>query len=365
MDTNIINNKRDSNIELLRLICMFLIVLGHFICHGIINKSQQYQFQDGWDSYFPQLLYGFAICAVDTFVLISGYYGIRPKARSFFNLYLQCAFYAGILYLIHLYLSDSHINRWCIYNTLFPFSNNPGWWFIPQYVILYTLSPILNKIVDNTNKRQLASFLILMAIVVFYFGHYRQYTFSFAESGFNFINFIFLYFIGRYLSQYVSSSGKRTRLIWGSGYIISALLIGLISWAHLRIIHSWNPIFLVQSYSHPLCVLEAVCLFMFATTFKLNSRLINWFGSSSLSIYLLHECVYYRDKLYQFIANIYDEPHPYLYIYCILIVFAVATVVICPVIDKVRIIVTNPINNKLCQIWEKVKKETKERLNFV
>ena len=181
---------RDSNIELLRLVCMFMILLIHFTGHCIMECSEMFKQQSGIAILIPNLLHGLCWCAVNTFIIISGYYGIRPKAKSFFNLYLQCAFYAGVLYLLHLYITDTHVNRWCIYNTIMPFSYNPNWWFIPQYVILYILSPILNKVVETTNKRQFVLFLLLMAIVVFYFGHYRQKMLPFLEGGFNFINFI-------------------------------------------------------------------------------------------------------------------------------------------------------------------------------
>lgn len=356
---------RDSNIELLRLVCMFLIVFGHFLFHGIFSLSMLYPTQIGWDSLSPKLMHGFALCAVDTFILISGFYSIQPKTKSFFNLYLQCAFYAGILYFVYLYLTGSHINRWCLYNTIMPFSYNPGWWFVPQYLMLYILSPILNKVVENISKRQFILFLGLMAAVILYFGHYRQYTFHFAENGFNFINFVFLYFIGRYLALYFPQkwSLKKQRLLYGCGYIICALLIGLISWAHQRYIHSWNPIFLVESYTHPLCILSAICLFLFAKACPFKCKVVNWFGASALSIYLLQECVYYRDELYQYVANIYDTPpyHPFV-VYGTLIGIAVIIVVLCPIVDKVRMLITNPINNGLCKIWYRLKFVIQEKM---
>lgn len=365
MDKIVMSKDRDSNIELLRLVCMFMIVFGHFLFHGIFSRSMVYPTQSGWDSLCPKLMYGFALCAVDTFVLISGFYSIRPKAKSFFNLYLQCAFYAGILYLIHLYLTGSHINRWCLYNTVMPFSYNPGWWFIPQYLMLYILSPILNKVVENTSKRQFLLFLSLMAVVILYFGHYRQYTFHFAENGFNFINFIFLYFIGRYLALHLFQnwSLKKQRLLFGCGYMICALLIGLVSWAHQRYIHSWNPIFLVESYTHPICILSAICLFLFAKACSFKSKVVNWFSASALAIYLLQECIYYRSEIYQYVANIYDTPpHQPFAIYGALIGVALGLVLLCPLLDKIRILITTPINVCLCRLWYKTKNLIKVKL---
>lgn len=365
MDTIIMSKDRDSNIELLRLVCMFMIVLIHFTGYCIMDCSEVFKQQSGIAILIPNLLHGLCWCAVDTFIIISGYYGIKPKAKSFFNLYLQCAFYAGILYLIHLYLTGSHINRWCLYNTVMPFSYNPGWWFIPQYVILYILSPILNKIVEATNKRQFILFLVLMAIVIFYFGHYRQKMLPFLEGGFNFINFTFLYFIGRYLALYYhsSSSLRVQQSYYILGYVCSSLLMGFVGWYimtnHLTV---WNMV-LEINYAHPLCILASVCLFLLFQTFHFRNRIVNWFGVSALAIYLLHNCKYIGTILFNFITNIYDTP-PYqpFAIYGALIGVALGLVLLCPLLDKIRILITTPINACLCRLWYKTKNLIKVKL---
>lgn len=349
---------RDSNIELLRLVCMFMILLIHFTGHCIMECSEMFKQQSGIAILIPNLLHGLCWCAVNTFIIISGYYGIHPKAKSFFNLYLQCAFYAGILYLFHLYITDSQINRWCLYNTFMPFSYNPNWWFIPQYVILYILSPVLNKVVETTNKRQFVLFLLLMAIVVFYFGHYRQKMLPFLEGGFNFINFIFLYFIGRYLALYHHSSSNvhLQRIYYFGGYLCASLLMGFAGW-YIMAYHltAWNMT-LEVNYAHPLCVIAAIYLFLLFQTFHIKNRVVNWFSASALSIYLLHNNSYSGKYLYDLVTNVYDTP-PYrpFAIYIILISLALGLVMICPIIDKLRILITNPINRVLCKHWYKTK----------
>jgi len=201
---------------------MFLIIIIHFTGHGIFVLSETYPTRTGFEALFPKLLHGLSFCAVNTFILISGYFSIRPKAKSFFKFYLMCAFYAGLTYLIHLYITDTHINRRLIYYTLFPFGlwkTSTNWWFPAQYIILYILSPLLNKIIDNTTKREMQIYLLLMSIVVFYFGFYR--IFGFNEMGFNFINFIFLYFIGRYIALYRLRNALKISKLNGGGGICS------------------------------------------------------------------------------------------------------------------------------------------------
>ena len=208
--------ERQSNIELLRIVCMFLIIWVHFSGYSIIECSHHYIQETGFIAIFPRLLRGICLCAVNTFILISGYFSIRPKAKSFLSFYLMCAFYAGLLYIIHLCLTDTHLNRWVVYNTLMPFGlwkTSTNWWFIPNYMILFMLSPMLNEITDRISKRKFEYFLFLQSFVVFYFGWYRNFGWN--EMGLNFINFIFLYFVGRYISIYCKSVVYRVR--WGGG----------------------------------------------------------------------------------------------------------------------------------------------------
>lgn len=347
--------ERQSNIELLRLVCMFMIVWIHFAGYSIIQCSESYVTQTGFVSVFPQLILGLCWCAVNTFILISGYFSIRPKAKSFFGLYLTCAFYAGLLYVVHMYLSDSHFNRWAIYNTLMPFGlwkSSTNWWFIPNYLILYILSPILNKIADNVSKREFQYFLVLMSIVVFYFGWYRHEVWS--EAGVNFFNFVYIYFIGRYIALHT----RRNKFIANGGgtllWLLFGLTIGVIEWLCLNTqpIFSWMW---QNGYNSPLCIGASICLFM---TFKLinmrPSKVINYMAASALPIYLVHNCKYICEYLYVQVTRIYDS-YPLWEAYLLICAVALALVILIPLLDKLRLLITNPIQRWCCNGYYAIK----------
>lgn len=352
-------NERQSNIELLRLVCMFLIICVHFTGLSIMRYSQNWQCQTGMLRILPFLINGISVCAVNTFVLISGYFSIRPSVRSFCNLYLTCAFYAGVLYTFNLYLTDSHINRWCVYNTIMPFGlfeSSSGWWFLPNYMILYLLSPFLNRVIDNLSRKEFRISLFILSVVIFYFGWYRQM--KWAEAGFNFVNFIFLYFIGRYLAMHYKSSKFGARggyfLLW----IVFGVLIGCVNWGARE--YGWttsNPfIWLNSQYNSPLCVASAICLFMCFKSIDINnSKIINWFAASALSIYLVHNNNYYiSQKLYQFIADIYDV-YPTWKAYFMMFCIALTFIIIIPVVDKIRIEITRPVAMFITKIYDNFK----------
>ena len=86
---------RKSNIELLRIISMILIVLVHsnyFLFGPVIGEEIE---QDSFRSFGRILFEQLCIVGVNVFVLISGYFAIRPTKGKFFNLMFQIFF--GVL----------------------------------------------------------------------------------------------------------------------------------------------------------------------------------------------------------------------------------------------------------------------------
>lgn len=331
----------------------------HFTRFSIIECSEHYANQSGFASMFPHLIHGLCWCAVNTFILISGYFSIRPNAKSFFNLYLTCAFYAGVLYALHLYYTGSHFNRWVIYNTLMPFGlwKSTNWWFIPNYLILYILSPILNKVIDNISKREFIFFIFLQAVVVFYFGWYRNMDFT--GLGQNFINFIFMYFIGRYIALYSHpSKGQLPRWERAVVWLFAGLIIGVLEYIFMIKGPVFQWLWLTDSYSNPLCVIAAISLFMLFKSIHIKqSKIINWLAVSVLPIYLVHDNRYFiSERIYKSVAFIYDT-YPCYMAYGLIFCFSIALVIGIPIIDKLRIAITNPICILLCDMWYKVKSQ--------
>ena len=67
---------RESNMELLRVLCMLFIVCGHIT---LAHKSDLMGDSSYYINYFFR---SFAVVAVNVYVLISGYYGIKLKVKK-------------------------------------------------------------------------------------------------------------------------------------------------------------------------------------------------------------------------------------------------------------------------------------------
>lgn len=79
MERTLQTKKRNGNIELLRMVCMCMIILLHALHKGDL-LVRIYEVP-GVNPYIAWLLESFSVCAVDTFMLISGYYMSRSRFK--------------------------------------------------------------------------------------------------------------------------------------------------------------------------------------------------------------------------------------------------------------------------------------------
>ncbi|MEJ1294803.1 acyltransferase family protein [Latilactobacillus sakei] len=91
--------ERNTNIEILRLICMLLIVASHFGSHTSWNFHPGF----GWNKFYVQLLVIGGHLGVDIFVIITGYFTIMSKYTGFkkvISLWKQVLYSSWVLFMI-------------------------------------------------------------------------------------------------------------------------------------------------------------------------------------------------------------------------------------------------------------------------
>ena len=277
---------RNSNIELLRIVCMLMVVVLHFNNNGantgIVNMPEVLTGRLTWGF----LVESFCIVAVNCFVLISGYFAIQLKWHSMLKFYLQCFFVGLTSYLVYVVMSNGF--SWqTLAERLLAFTHN-GWWFVVSYVGLMLFSPLLNKAVENMTGKQLLHCILLFSVVILYFGWYQKVEPT--NTGSSLISFIWIYLIGRYVGKHMTIDYIRSyRWIWLSGYLLSCLsLFGLIMLRYHFSIEMHYPL----DYNNPLVVIAAIMLLLFFLSLTIQNKAVNWMASSVFAAYLLQESCY-------------------------------------------------------------------------
>lgn len=294
-----LSSTRNSNIELLRILCMLMVLILHFNNNCVNVGLTSFPENLTGDLKWGFLLESFCIVAVNCFVLVSGYFAINLRFRSVLRFYLQCFSIGLVSYLLYVWITPDALSIKPLLGRLFAFSHN-HWWFVISYLCLMLFSPILNTAVKTLSQKKLLVSILMFSIIIFYFCWYKCLENN--NNGYSFLHFLFLYLIGRYIGEYMSLSLIR-ECRWYSlfGYIVGCF--GCFLLVLLRYYTEWKVRFCFE-YDHPLVVLSAVCLLLLLLSFSFQSKLINWCSSSVFTAYLLQESPYFgRSFLYPFVAE--------------------------------------------------------------
>jgi surface polysaccharide O-acyltransferase-like enzyme len=330
--------QRDSNIELLRIVLMFMIIVHHLVTRGLkLRELGSGVYTPMSSTTFQILLNSFLIVAVNTYVFISGYFEIKFKLRVLISFIVQCLFYSILLYLLFVWLG---LNTWSLKGIAMTFYFlYKGWWFVPIYLTLYALSPMLNKGLAAMNKRQ----LICMIVVLLILAHIKFVTGNFiSDRGFGIYNFIFIYIVAHYCRNYV----KKVDYAWFWYICCSLVTFGLAYglYAFGKPALTWT----IYNYNSPVIILSAVFLFYTFKNISIRSGVINSVAGLVFGTYLFHEqhdvCIYLRDHVMTYVQSIAPND---VALFGLIFLLAIVVFIVGISIEKLRLYICDPIMNYL------------------
>ena len=313
------HKQRNSNIELLRIIAMFMIIASHYP-HGLSGTDLGY----GANRYFYSIFTAFGQVGVGIFLLIMGYFMIDQKMtlKRFLRLYLDVICYSIVVFVLFAAFGRQYITLKLILKSFLPLLY-VNWWYFTTYVIIMLFSPWLNKMLKSLEIDEYKK-LIVDLVVVFTVSRFAYGSLSDSFSGFAFGKLIpcfNLYVIGAYLKlwhdqPHITRGGyqssincsrfqfllhkvfgadgkvKKNILLSTIGLLLYVGIIGTVIFAG----HFLNVEKLMQKYSYfvvlesPFVVFIVYELFLVAIKSKpFFTPFINKVASSSFGIYLIHE----------------------------------------------------------------------------
>ena len=271
---------RKSNIELLRIIAMLMIILHHLVIKGAdtCGYLSSYNISDG---YMGGIINSLIIGGVDIFILISGYFGCKNVAYNIIRLILDVVIY-GIFCFVISTLLGAKFSLGSLVGSMSIFNN----WFVLHFILLLMFSPILEAALNNIQIKTLRIWIILLAIINIIFGWGKSVI---NPDGYNVMNFIFIYVLGRYLKvekemKFLSFLKKYP--IWM--YLISSLFLS--SMFALCYIYLGKHVLATKlwAYNNPFVILSAVSLFCYFEKMENQSIWINNIAKCTFPVFLLH-----------------------------------------------------------------------------
>ena len=332
--------KRNIGLDCLRIVSMIMIVFVHYLGKGgllnIENTSNNYHVI----YYFIEAL---SIIAVNCYVLISGYFLIKSKFKwkKVLQLWLETLFYSIAIYFIIVGLGLKELDFKGVIKSLFPIITKE-YWFINIYLVMYILSPFLNKLINNMNKKEYQNLLIILVICFSIISILpNEYTLDSSE-GYGIIWFICLYLIAGYIRIYDIPKKLNKNFYFLLIYLIFAIILttGMLTFDLLGEYLGRGTLrakFL--QYNNILVLMESIALFMFFKQLNIKNiktiKIVEFIAPLTLAVYLIHEQSQLRTVLYNKILHTeicYHNPCGIL----IVIGSVLAIFVTCIIIEFVR-----------------------------
>lgn len=333
---SIIKSVRDSNIELLRIIAMFLVLIDHSGYMSINPPTSEEAFSAPLLSLARYCSQSFSSICVNVFVLISGWFGIKAKSSRIVEFLFQCYFICFVAYYVLLAIGIStpmSIGEWINFLVL------GDLWFVMAYLLLYLFAPMMNMFIESLTPKQFLYFLLAFMGIQFLHGFVIQE--SWFDKGMSPLTLMSLYMTGRYMRLYPNRYTTMKKWIDMLIYFIVSILGAVLTFVGVR--HGAEG-YRFFSYASPTIIIASVYFFLCFTKFSIKSRLVNWVAASAFAIYVLncegHFWSFYLSTNHSWWLN--DSPSSYLIKTLLL---DVAVFIFAIFLDKIRIIVWHQVKN--------------------
>jgi len=285
------SNQRIGSFDALRIILSLFVILLHFN-NSNGGNALKYTENNMIGHEFLLVCESLAICAVNTFMILSGYFLYKKQMRRIIKpilLILTVMGYNSFFTLIKM-ISVGQFSLGIYIRSLIPIN-----YFAWLYSVVYLLSPWINIMIKNVTKKHMQVLLILMlilfsvypSIVDIYCGisgtvinGISTVSSTDSGSGYTLVNFIMMYCIGAYIQKYKCMIGHKKSML---GFVFCSIC------TFFLIHYTFNAIY----YNNIAVVLSSVFLVLLFCEIKIKENIIVLTLSGlTFQVFVIHCCMY-------------------------------------------------------------------------
>lgn len=342
---------RQSNIELLRILAMFMICVIHANMVSLPHPNTNDLLSSPIPTITRYFIESLGIVGVNIFVFISGWFTINTRKKSFYAFFFQILFLWGGSFLLFWIIGLTEFNLSNILE-IFAFSSKD--WFIKSYIVLLILAPILNTFLDHSSENLQRNTIICFFLFTCTYGWFGGAK-RFFVSGYTPLLFIGLYLLSHYV-RYCCHQNTTPRMIkflfsmekkFDLAIFFTCAFINTFLGVIGLYFNKANVYGLVYAYSNPFTIIGALYLLLYFSKLDIqNNNFINYFAKGSFAVYLLHsEHTVLRPLFTKSVCVLYNFSSGIICIVSIFI-FLFFVYIVSVIIDRPRILLWNFISNK-------------------
>ncbi len=347
---------RNSNIELLRIVSMFMIILHHAVVHGggismanCVNK---------WIalSFVPFGKIGFV-----SFIAISCWFLIDSKFKSerFLACFFETLFYSVVTIVLAFLLGKRFTwIEW--FGAFFPMTGAVQG-YVQTYLVFYLLLPLVGKCFLGMQRQVNKYLIIIMTVVMILFRWFASVVWSEQSIYCRLFLFIYIAFVLRYIKHYKNKIAS-FRMVYLSIFLVGYMC--LLAVVYLSALYpnwdgwKWIAILTIDE-GGILYLVTGLSLFLFFYSIQIKqSKTVNFFASTTLAIILIHDGHFFRQCTWELLKT--SEWYYSKYYFLFLILSACSIYFVCTLIDVVRKnfigkwLKQLPFYKKICTSWNNI-----------
>lgn len=313
--------ERESGIELLKILAIFLIVFSHVLqtlaeANNYYNADYVIDLSKASTSFRQVILAwlrGAGAQGNHIFFICSAWFLLESEkvnAKKIFRM-LADVWIINIVWLNIITGAGYFLSYKDIVNSVFP-SITAQNWYITLYILFYLIHVGLNWIIQKLSQKQLLSCAAMMFVL--YFG------ICYLKSGQLFcsdlITFTSAYFIMAYVKKYLvdfCQDAKKNLILLTIGGGTPLLLTAATNYIGLRVDFFSDKVTHWVSNNSPFLLLTAISLFNLFSRLKFKNKAVNYISGLSLLIYVIHENhlfrQYVRPQIWIYLHNTIEYDH--------------------------------------------------------
>lgn len=285
--------KRNSSIEMLRIIAMLMIVMGHLSGHGVLNVNSSSTFEiwrGGAESnkIFSVFLIPGGRVGVALFFMITGYFQVKKPNCSIKKVVIETFFYSVAIQFFALIFHIGSLGT--LIRTILPLSSN-SWWFVSSYVVLMLCSSVINGYYLKLSKRKKQGLLVIAWLFLYTIPYLFQTTYYSLERG------VLFYLIGAYIRTEIKFDeihlSKKLLAFLFCGAWILYVPLGYVYYSGYSNNKIYSMIFEGIVFNGGIVIICATTIFLLFNLIKpFENLVINMIAKSTFGVYLLHDNMY-------------------------------------------------------------------------
>lgn len=330
---------RRTGLELLRILAMFVIVLGHFITYSngfttAISIKNPLVIAE-------RMVESFGLFKINVFILITGFFMIEKQMdfsqikKRLFPLWRQVFGYSvAILIVMFVFFRPSIIETT---KSLFPILCY-RYWFITTYFVLIILTPIINRAFHNIEEKSMRKIVLVIVGCFALWQTIMPFVTTIDDmKGYSIIWFVAVYIVGGYIKKFgIDLVNNKLRI---PIYILMSVCYLGYSYVVELLSTKTNIEVNIPYYNSIFALIASVALFNLFLKIDINGklgRIISYLSGSVIAVYLISDNPLVRGVLYKNILNVDKYINHGIKSILIILLLALLVFVICLCIDILR-----------------------------